>query len=72
MAQVYRKSALEKLSSPDQIDKALTIVSPMSWLAIAAATAVVVVTIIWSIVGTTLPLQFAESFIEPVPLLTHP
>ena len=70
MAQVYRKSALEKLSSPDQIDKALTIVSPMSWLAIAAATAVVVVTIIWSIVGT-IPVTVTAKGIIASPVSTN-
>lgn len=51
MAQLYRKSALEKISSPEQLDKALTVTSPLSWLALAAVTLIIVVTLIWSIVG---------------------
>ena len=70
MAQVYRKSALEKLSSPDQIDKALTIISPMSWLAILAATAVVVVTVLWSIFGT-LPVTVTAKGIIASPVSTN-
>ena len=32
MADLYRKSALERMSNPDQLDKALTVTSPMSQL----------------------------------------
>ena len=52
MAELYRKSALERISSPEQLDKALKVTSPMSWLALLAVTLIVVVTVIWSIVGT--------------------
>lgn len=51
MAQLYRKSALEKLQSPEQLDKALTVTSPMSWLVLVALTLIIVVTVIWSFVG---------------------
>lgn len=52
MAQLYRKSALDKISSPEQLDKTLKVTSPMSWLVLIGITVIVVVTIIWSIVGT--------------------
>ena len=52
MADLYRKSALEKLNSPEQLNKVLTITSPMSWLALIGVTAIVVVGIIWSVVGS--------------------
>ncbi len=52
MKDLYRKSALERLANPDQLDKAPQITSPLSWLALAALTAVVIFTLIWSIVGT--------------------
>ena len=51
MAQLYRKSALDKISNPEQLDKALTVTTPLSWLALAAITLIVVVTLVWSIVG---------------------
>ena len=51
MAQLYRKSALDKISDPEQLDKALTVTTPLSWLALVALTLVIVVTLIWSIVG---------------------
>ena len=52
MADLYRKSALERISSPEQLDKVLKVTSPMSWLALIGLTLIVIVTVIWSIVGT--------------------
>lgn len=49
---LYRKSALEKIASPDQLDKAPKITSPLSWLALLALTVVVVITLFWSITGS--------------------
>ena len=51
MAELYRKSSLERISSPDQLDAMLKISSPMSWLALAGATMIVVITIIWAFIG---------------------
>ena len=52
MADLYRKAALERISSPEQLDKALKITSPLSWLALLGITFIVIVTLIWSVVGT--------------------
>jgi len=52
MADLYRKASLDRISSPEQLDKALKVTSPMSWLALAGVTLIVIVTLIWSIVGT--------------------
>lgn len=49
---LYRRSALEKLSSPDQLDKVIKITSPMSWMALAAVTVVIAVMIAWAFMGT--------------------
>lgn len=51
MADLYRKSALEKISNPEQLDKALVVTSPLSWLALVAVTLILAVTIVWSVVG---------------------
>lgn len=48
MADLYRKSALEKISNPEQLDKALIVTSPLSWLALLAITLIVAVTIVWA------------------------
>lgn len=52
MADLYRKSSLERISSPEQLDKVMVVTSPMSWLALIGITVIVVVTVIWSIFGT--------------------
>ena len=52
MANLYRKSSLEKLSNPEQLDRAITISSPMSWLALLGIVLIIVATVIWSIFGT--------------------
>ena len=70
MAQLYRKSALEKISSPEQLDKALTVTSSMSWIALAAITLILVVTIIWSIVGT-IPVTVTTNGIVASPVSTN-
>ncbi len=70
MAELYRKSALEKLSSPEQLDKALTVTSPMSWLALIAVTVMIIVTIIWSIVGT-IPVTVTTKGIVAAPVSTN-
>lgn len=52
MADLYRKSSIEKLSNPEQLDRAITISSPMSWLALLGVVGIVVAVIVWSIMGT--------------------
>lgn len=52
MASVFRKSAIERLSSPDRLDSMLKITSPMSWVGIAAAGVLAGVVVIWSFTGT--------------------
>lgn len=52
MADLYRKSSLDRLSNPEQLDKVLKITSPMSWLALIGVTLIIVITIIWSFIGT--------------------
>lgn len=52
MAQLYRKAALERISSPDQLDKAIQVTSPASWLSLIGITLILVVVIVWSIIGT--------------------
>ena len=52
MADLYRKSSLERMSNPEQLDKVLKVTSPMSWLALIGITLIIIITVIWSIVGT--------------------
>ncbi len=50
--QILRKAAVEKLSSPEQLDTLMRITSPMGWVALLAMGALIVAAIVWSLVGT--------------------
>lgn len=52
MADLYRKSSMDKLSNPEQLDRMIKITSPLSWLALAAALLIVAATVVWSVIGT--------------------
>ncbi|MBE6812051.1 MAG: hypothetical protein E7523_04125 [Ruminococcaceae bacterium] len=52
MADLYRKSSLDKLSNPEQLDRMIKISSPLSWLALIAVLLIIVATLVWSIAGT--------------------
>lgn len=48
---IFRKQALDKLSSPEQLDRALSVTSPRSWIALIAVLAVVSAVAVWSAFG---------------------
>lgn len=52
MADLYRKSSLEKLSNPDQLDQMIKISSPLSWLALLSVLLIIIATVVWAFVGT--------------------
>lgn len=66
MADLYRKSSLERLSNPEQLDKVLKVTSPMSWLALMGITLIIVVTVIWSFVGTIPETVTAKGIVSSV------
>src|SRR5215472_2386620 len=49
--ELFRKVALERLSSPEQLDQLLVITSPKDWLALLASFAVLFVVVLWGIEG---------------------
>ena len=49
--QIFRKVALERLSSPEQLDVLMQITSPAGWLALAALVALLLVGVLWSVLG---------------------
>ncbi len=49
---LFRESALERLSSPEQLDQQLQVTSPKGWIALIALWGVIAAVILWSIVGT--------------------
>lgn len=52
MSTVFRKVALERLSSPEQLDQLMQITQPRSWLALAAWAALLLVALGWGIFGS--------------------
>ncbi len=53
---LFRKAALDRLKSPEQLDEAIQITSPGSWIALIATGALTLALLIWSLVGS-LPTQ---------------
>lgn len=51
MADIFRKKSLDKLSSPEQLDKMIIINSPMTWLALAGGVFIILVALIWGVLG---------------------
>lgn len=51
MSELFRKTSLEKLSSPEQLDKMIVITPPSLWLALLGAGAIIAVALLWGIFG---------------------
>ncbi len=50
--QIFRQAALERLSSPEQIDRLMPLTSPRSWIALAAVGLLIVGALAWGLFGT--------------------
>lgn len=50
--QVFRKKALEQLSSPDQLDQLMQVTTTRGWLALLAVGIILVTAVLWGIFGT--------------------
>lgn len=55
---IFRKVALERLSTPEQLDQLLQVTTPRGWMGLAGLGAVLVIVLIWSFV-TRIPTQVA-------------
>ena len=51
MSDLFRQSALDKLSSPEQLDKAVVITPPAFWIALTGGVLIVLGAVIWGIFG---------------------
>lgn len=49
---IFRRKALEKLSSPERLDQLLSITTPQGWLILLALGALLVAALLWAILGT--------------------
>src|SRR5437660_9580673 len=50
--QIFRKAALERLSSPEQLDRLMQVTSPRAWIALAALGLLLVAALAWGLFGT--------------------
>lgn len=51
MADLFRKTSLEKLSSPEQLDRAIVITPPSFWIALAGGFVIVLGALLWAVFG---------------------
>jgi hypothetical protein len=49
---IFRKVALERLSSPEQLDQLMKITTPRSWLALTGFAFILVAALVWAFVGS--------------------
>ena len=49
--QLFRKAALERLSTPERLDQLMHVTTPKGWMALIALSALIVVALIWGIFG---------------------
>lgn len=50
--QIYRKAALERLSSPEQLDQLIQVVRPTSWILLIALLVLLAAFVLWGFLGT--------------------
>ena len=50
--QIFRQAALDRLSSPEQLDQLMQVTTPKSWLALTACCVLVLIAVAWSIWGS--------------------
>lgn len=48
---IFRQAALDKLSSPEQLDQLMQVTNPKGWLALLAALLLVGTSVVWSVLG---------------------
>ncbi len=60
---LYRESALEQLSSPEQLDRLLRITSPKGWVSLLAVWALLGCVVVWAFFGTVYTREPARGII---------
>jgi len=49
--QIYRKEALERMGSPEQLDQLMAVTSPRGWMALGGIGLLLFIVILWSVLG---------------------
>ena len=47
----FRKSAMDKMSSPEQLDQLIQITNPRGWIILVSVSLIIVTGLIWGFVG---------------------
>lgn len=63
--QLFRQTALERLSTPDQLDRLVTLTSPRSWIAVATIALLLLAVIAWGFLGRSPTLVHAQGILMP-------
>ena len=63
MQSVFRKAAIERLTSPDRLDSMLKVTTPLSWVGIAAAAALAAAVVFWALTGSIPATVSASGFL---------
>src|SRR6516225_5616548 len=50
--QIFRPAALERMSSPEQLDRLMQVTSPRGWVALSALGIIFLATLLWGLFGT--------------------
>jgi multidrug efflux pump subunit AcrA (membrane-fusion protein) len=50
--QIYRKEALERMGSPEQLDQLMAVTSPRGWIALAGIGLLLLIALLWSVFGS--------------------
>ncbi|MEO8304963.1 MAG: NHLP bacteriocin system secretion protein [Betaproteobacteria bacterium] len=67
--QIFRKVALERLSSPEQLDQLMRVISPLSWLALLPLMGLILVALMWGWFGSVPTKVFGKCLlINPIGL----
>ena len=53
---LFREEAMEKMSSPDELDRLMRVTDPKGWLALIALLALVAAAVVWGVFGSV-PIQ---------------
>lgn len=72
---IYRKKALEKLASPEELDRLMQITTPRSWLALLALASLLLIAILWGFFGkltTTIEESGTLTLSNPIQIATAP
>ena len=51
MSEIYRKAALERLSSPEELDSLMQVTTPKGWLALISLGGLILIALLWGIFG---------------------